>query len=80
MRRQEAERIERLERNGTMNRRRRELREWFEAHPQTTVIQALSTLGYSHPDHMYVVADSIRMDIAVGCRVPDPTNAVGGRR
>jgi hypothetical protein len=79
MRRQEAERIERLEQNGTMDRRRRELREWFNERPQATVMQAVSTLGYSHPDHMYVIADSIRIDITVGCTAPGPTNMDGRR-
>jgi hypothetical protein len=65
MRRREAERIRRLEQNGTMNRRRCELREWFAAHPDGTPAQAVSALGYSHPDHMYVVADSIRIDITM---------------
>ena len=63
MRRSERERIERLERNGMMDRRRGELREWFEAHPQGTPLQAIRNLGYSYPDHMYVIADSIRVDL-----------------
>ena len=63
MRYREKERIERLEQNGTMDRRRAELRAWFASHPHGTALQALNDLDYSHPDHMYVIADSIRMDL-----------------
>jgi hypothetical protein len=63
MRYREKERIDRLERNGTMDRRRAELRAWFASHPHGTVLQALNDLNYSHPDHMYVIANSIRMDL-----------------
>ena len=64
MRRRDAERIERLERNGTMDRRREELRAWFTLHPHGSALQAITDLGYSYPDHMHVVADSIRIDLA----------------
>jgi hypothetical protein len=63
MRRRERERIERLELDGTMDRRRAELRAWFATHPQGTPMQAVRDLSYSHPDHMRVVADSILMDL-----------------
>ena len=63
MRYREKERIERLERNGTMDRRRDELRAWLASHPLGTALQALNDLHYSHPDHMHVIADSIRMDL-----------------
>jgi hypothetical protein len=63
MRRRERKRIERLEQNGTMDRRRNELRAWFANHPLGTALQAVKNLGYSHPDYMYVIADSIRIDL-----------------
>ncbi len=31
--------------------------------PRATALQAVRDLAYSHPDHMYVVADSIRIDL-----------------
>jgi hypothetical protein len=68
MRYREKERIERLERNGTMDRRRAELRAWFTSHPHGTALQALNELRYSHSDHMHVIADSIRMDLVRGER------------
>jgi hypothetical protein len=46
-----------------MDRRREELRSWFEGHPRGTPMQAVRDLGYSHRDHMYVVADSVLMDL-----------------
>jgi hypothetical protein len=63
MTRCEAQQIERLECSGEMDRRREQLRAWFETHPGRPVQEALRQLGFSHPDHMYVVADSIRMDL-----------------
>ena len=63
MRRRDTERIDRLEQNGTMDRRRDELRAWFSLHPQGTALQAVKDLGYSYPDYMYVVADSIYVDM-----------------
>ena len=66
MRRREKERIERLEENGTIDRRRDELRAWFALHPRGSALQAVNDLGYSYPDYMYVVADSIWMDLARG--------------
>ncbi len=68
MRRREKERIERLEQNGTMDRRRDELRAWFALHPGGSALQAVKDLGYSYSDYMYVVADSIWMDLARGTR------------
>jgi hypothetical protein len=64
VRRRDAERIERLERNGTMDRRREELRAWFTLHPCASALQAITDLNYSYPDYMHVVADSIRIDLA----------------
>jgi hypothetical protein len=64
MRRREKERIERLERNGTMDKRREELRAWFALHPGGSALQAVRDLGYSYPDYMHVVADAIRVDLA----------------
>jgi proteasome lid subunit RPN8/RPN11 len=61
--RREAQQIERLERSGEMKRRREQLRAWFQTHPGGPAQEALRQLGFSHPDHMYVVADSIRMDL-----------------
>lgn len=58
-----AEQIERLERNGVMASRRKQLRAWFQAHPRGTVQQALRELPYTHADHMYAVADSVGMDL-----------------
>jgi hypothetical protein len=46
-----------------MDRRREELRTWFAAHPRGTPMQAVRDLGYSYPDHMRVVADSVLMDL-----------------
>jgi hypothetical protein len=69
MRHRDEERIERLERNGTMNRRREELRTWFGMHPQCSALQAITDLGYSYPDYMHVVADSIRIDLARATQV-----------
>jgi hypothetical protein len=63
------ERIERLERNGTMDRRREELRAWFRMHPHGSAFQAITDLGYAYPDYMHVIADSIRIDLARGTRV-----------
>jgi hypothetical protein len=80
MRYREKERIEHLEQNGTMDRRRAELRAWFASHPQGTALQALNELRYSHPDHMHVIADSIRIDLVRGERVTSLSDAVLGVR
>lgn len=66
MSRRRAEQIERLERDGVMAQRREELLAWFRAHPRGTAQQAILELRYSHADHMYVVADSARMDLLRG--------------
>jgi hypothetical protein len=58
-----AEQIARLERDGVMTRRREQLRAWFQAHPQGTAQQAVRDLRYTHADHMYVIADSVRIDL-----------------
>jgi hypothetical protein len=62
--RRDKERIGRLEQNGTMDRRREEIRGWFRKHPHASTLDAIRELRYSYPDHMYVIADSIRMDLA----------------
>jgi hypothetical protein len=69
MRHRDKERIGRLERNGTMDRRREELRAWFGMHPRGSALQAITDLGYSYRDYMHVVADSIRIDLARGTQV-----------
>lgn len=46
-----------------MDRRRDELRAWFESHPRGNPLQAVRDLQYTHPDYMYVVADSVRVDL-----------------
>ncbi len=66
MRRREKERIDRLERNGTMDQRRGEIRGWFKEHPHASALDAIRALRFSYPDHMHVIADSIRMDLARG--------------
>jgi hypothetical protein len=63
MRHRERERICCLEQNGTMDRRRDELRAWFKSHPGGNPLQAVRDLQYSHQDYMYVVADSVRIDL-----------------
>lgn len=63
VRSRDRDRLDRLERNGLMDRRRAELRAWFDAHPGGSALQAIKDLGYSHPDYMHVVADSIRIDL-----------------
>jgi hypothetical protein len=63
MRHRERERIDRLERNGTMDRRRGELHAWFTSHPRRNPLQAVQDLQYTHQDYMYVVADSVRIDL-----------------
>jgi hypothetical protein len=62
--RRDQERIGRLEESGTMDRRREEIRCWFRTHPHASTLDAIRELRYSYPDHMYVIADSIRMDLA----------------
>jgi hypothetical protein len=64
VRRRDKERIVRLEQTGAMNQRREEIRGWFENHPHASALDAIQALRYSYPDHMYVIADSIRMDLA----------------
>lgn len=66
MSRRRAEQIERLERDGVMASRREQLLAWFRAHPRGTPQQAVLELRYTHADHMYVVADSVRMDLLRG--------------
>jgi hypothetical protein len=56
----------RLECNGTMGRRRRELHEWFEVNPRATPAEAVRALGYSYPDYMYALADSVKADLLRG--------------
>jgi hypothetical protein len=64
VRQRDLQRIAQLERNGTMQRRRDQLRAWFQAHPLATPEDAIRELRYSHPDYMHVIADSIWNDIA----------------
>jgi hypothetical protein len=66
VRQRDLQRIMRLECNGTMGRRRRELHEWFEVNPRATPGQAVQALGYSYPDYMYAVADSVKVDLLRG--------------
>jgi hypothetical protein len=66
VRRREKERIDRLERNGTMDQRRGEIRGWFQEHPHASALDAIRALRFSYPDYMHVIADSIRMDLARG--------------
>jgi len=55
-----------------MDRRREEIRGWFRKHPHASTLDAIRELRYSYPDHMYVIADSIRMDLARGhCSSPN---------
>lgn len=58
--------LARMEEDGTMERRRAELRDWFRAHPHGTPLQAVQAFGYTFPDHMYVVADSVLVDLRRG--------------
>ena len=51
------------EASGEIERRRNELRAWFQAHPQATPADAVRELKYSYPDHMHAIADSIRIDL-----------------
>jgi len=51
VRQRDLQRIAQLERNGTMQRRRDQLRAWFQAHPQATPEDAIRELRYSHPDY-----------------------------
>jgi hypothetical protein len=64
VRQRDLQRIAQLERNGTMQRRRDQLRAWFQAHPQAGPADAVRELRYSYPDHMTVIADSIWHDMA----------------
>ncbi|HTU71971.1 MAG TPA: hypothetical protein VMG38_00495 [Trebonia sp.] len=66
MSRRSADQIERLERDGVMARRREQLLAWFQANPRGTAQQAVRELRYTHAGHMYVVADSVRMDLLRG--------------
>ena len=84
MSRRRAEQIERLERNGVMASRREQLLAWFRAHPRGTPQQAVLELRYSHADHMYAVADSVRVDLlreqsADAAAAGPETRAGGGR-
>ena len=38
-------------------------------HPHGSALQAITDLGYSYPDYMHVVADSVRIDLARGKQV-----------
>ena len=49
-----------------MDRRRRELHEWFELNPQATPAEAVRVLRYSYPDYMYAIADSVKIDLLRG--------------
>lgn len=64
----------RLECNGTMGRRRRELHEWFGVNPRATPAEAVRALGYSYADYMYAVADSVKVDLLRG----GPASLEGG--
>jgi hypothetical protein len=66
VRRRDKERIARLEQTGVMDQRREEIRGWFEKYPHASALDAIQALGYSYPDHMHVIADSIRMDLTRG--------------
>jgi hypothetical protein len=74
VRQRDLRRIMRLECNGTMGHRRRELHEWFEVNPRATPAEAVRALGYSYPDHMYAIADSVKVDLLRG----DPASLEGG--
>lgn len=58
-----AELLAGMEASGQMDRRREEIKEWFAANPAGTPLRAVQALGYSFPDHMHVVADSIWYDL-----------------
>lgn len=73
VRQRDLQRIMRLERNGTMARRRRELHEWFKVNPRATPAEAVLALGYSYPDYMYAIADSVKFDLLRG----DPVSLEG---
>jgi hypothetical protein len=47
-----------------MEARREQLRKWFSDHPDRTPVDAIAAHpGWTLPDHMLVVADSIWMDM-----------------
>jgi hypothetical protein len=62
--RREKEGIDRLERNGTMDRRREQIRRWSGTHPGASALDAVRALRYPYPDHMHIIAGSIRIDLA----------------
>lgn len=64
MRQRDVDRIARMEADGTMNDRRAQLRAWFQANPDSTPADAVRALEFSHADHMYIISDSIRFDLA----------------
>jgi hypothetical protein len=66
VRQRDLQRITRLECNGTMGRRRRELHDWFGINPRATPAEAVRVLGYSYPDYMYAIADSVKVDLVRG--------------
>lgn len=51
-----------------MDRRREQIRRWFGTHPCASALDAVRALQYSYSDHMYIIADSIRIDLAAGRR------------
>jgi hypothetical protein len=53
-----------------MDRQREELRAWFASNPHGTPDHAVRELDYSHPDHMCVVADSVRIDMLREHQIP----------
>jgi hypothetical protein len=56
--------IARLEEGGQMEARREQLRKWFSDHPDRTPVDAVTAHPeWTLPDHMIVIADSIRMDM-----------------
>ena len=63
MRARERDRIRCMEQDGTMERRRTLLRAYFATHPDAAPQQAVRALRLSYPDHMYVVADSVKLDV-----------------
>jgi hypothetical protein len=73
MRRRERDWLQRLEATGEMDRRRAEIRGYFKDHPAASPLQAVRAFGYAHEDLMYVVADSVRIDMVRDTNAPpDP--------
>ena len=61
-----SESIARMEADGTMDRRRAELRNWFADHSHGTPAEAVREFDWTFADHMLAVADSIWMDLRGG--------------